>query len=572
MSVEQVGPGGVSNSYGVRVTNVKQEYSNDTSYKDVFIPEGTKPLVVTTSPDGVIELDGTGRQAARRAVPKSLDKIRTVLIGGHSLQQWGDSWSQVDIYNLVNDGSGSVEWLWSNHGFATGMPIRIVNSSDPYWSAPKTAIRVNSARLAFDLDPRAAPVLNDTIRAGLGASLIGLTSHAAPNRGGVFHVLNAMLGQPWTVVGHIAANGKPPEHMILDFEREILSMSEYPDAIWLEAGANSYRVLKNTIPVAVAATIQYYEMLLERGIALMVQEWPPNDPRDAMYAAGAGKAALRFNKAIRDWARGRSGVYFFPTWDAIAEPTVVTAAAKANVMATDGVHFTSVAGMLSAKRAYDTYKNVLPVNKWRLPYSLADSTANDASSTNRFSNPLFGKTTGGAVSSGGSGTVPNRVTISVTGSATVQGAAGGTNFFIARNTTDDGDAFGNNVAVRCNFTASDENVYIDIAGDLNGFVVGKELVVGAHVRTELVSGNRPKIIMGRNKPTQGGSVYDLPFLGDTKSPAVLPLPYDTDEVMVSAPFPITDVISATVMRIQITAVAAGVIDVFIGRPMFESEY
>lgn len=52
MSVEQVGPGGVSNSYGVRVTNVKQEYDNEKAYKEVFIPEGTAPLTATVSSSG----------------------------------------------------------------------------------------------------------------------------------------------------------------------------------------------------------------------------------------------------------------------------------------------------------------------------------------------------------------------------------------------------------------------------------------------------------------------------------------------------------------------------------------
>lgn len=52
MSVEQVGPGGVSNSYGVRGTSAKQEYNNDKEYKEVFVPKDTIPLTATVSSDG----------------------------------------------------------------------------------------------------------------------------------------------------------------------------------------------------------------------------------------------------------------------------------------------------------------------------------------------------------------------------------------------------------------------------------------------------------------------------------------------------------------------------------------
>ena len=55
MSVEQVGPGGVSNSYGVRGTSAKQEYDNDKEYKEVFVPKDTIPLTATVSLSGGVE-------------------------------------------------------------------------------------------------------------------------------------------------------------------------------------------------------------------------------------------------------------------------------------------------------------------------------------------------------------------------------------------------------------------------------------------------------------------------------------------------------------------------------------
>ena len=57
MSVEQVGPGGVSNSYGVRGTSAKQEYDNDKEYKEVFVPKDTIPVTATVSSSGELVID-----------------------------------------------------------------------------------------------------------------------------------------------------------------------------------------------------------------------------------------------------------------------------------------------------------------------------------------------------------------------------------------------------------------------------------------------------------------------------------------------------------------------------------
>lgn len=59
MSVEQVGPGSVSNSYGVRTTKSKLVYDNTDSYQDVFIPTGSVPVVAIPS-TAVNPSPGTG--------------------------------------------------------------------------------------------------------------------------------------------------------------------------------------------------------------------------------------------------------------------------------------------------------------------------------------------------------------------------------------------------------------------------------------------------------------------------------------------------------------------------------
>lgn len=61
MSVEQVGPGSVSNSYGVRTTQSKIVYDNTDSYQDVFIPTGSVPVAAIPSGSGVDDILIGGR-------------------------------------------------------------------------------------------------------------------------------------------------------------------------------------------------------------------------------------------------------------------------------------------------------------------------------------------------------------------------------------------------------------------------------------------------------------------------------------------------------------------------------
>lgn len=60
MSVEQVGPGSVSNSYGVRTTKSKLVYDNTDSYQDVFIPTGSVPVTAIPSATGLERLGERG--------------------------------------------------------------------------------------------------------------------------------------------------------------------------------------------------------------------------------------------------------------------------------------------------------------------------------------------------------------------------------------------------------------------------------------------------------------------------------------------------------------------------------
>ena len=91
MSVEQVGPGGVSNSYGVRGTSAKQEYDNDKEYKEVFVPKDTIPLTATVSSSGEVRF--LGARSSGRAVNYARDAGFKPL--GEVVPLNGASWTRV---------------------------------------------------------------------------------------------------------------------------------------------------------------------------------------------------------------------------------------------------------------------------------------------------------------------------------------------------------------------------------------------------------------------------------------------------------------------------------------------
>ena len=82
MSVEQVGPGSVSNSYGVRTTKSKLVYDNTDSYQDVFIPTGSVPVTATPSERGLVNLIGTTPFPVARLQSSLIAAFSTPLLPG----------------------------------------------------------------------------------------------------------------------------------------------------------------------------------------------------------------------------------------------------------------------------------------------------------------------------------------------------------------------------------------------------------------------------------------------------------------------------------------------------------
>lgn len=142
MSVEQVGPGGVSNSYGVRVTNVKQEYDNEKAYKEVFIPEGTVPLTATVSSSGGVAILGPDGKPVSRMATSQIHRNSGQRFGGVTwsdpsgrvvgdYQVVGDGSTAVMDSEIVRDGVTSTLKVTLNRGSATSTDLNVLHSTTP---------------------------------------------------------------------------------------------------------------------------------------------------------------------------------------------------------------------------------------------------------------------------------------------------------------------------------------------------------------------------------------------------------------------------------------------------------
>lgn len=87
MSIEQVGPGGVSNSYGARTTSPKEVYDNTKQYEDVSIPKGTIPLTATIS-DGGVRFSDTHGVASGIEYLRPAQQLPASVISGASYAGW----------------------------------------------------------------------------------------------------------------------------------------------------------------------------------------------------------------------------------------------------------------------------------------------------------------------------------------------------------------------------------------------------------------------------------------------------------------------------------------------------
>lgn len=521
---------------------------------------------------GVVVTDAMARAAIRRATPLPLSKCRTFVLAGDSGVQYSDYWISLGPYNLANDGSGTVR-VPAPHTMATGTRGKIVNSKDDYWSDFKTITRLSANEFSFHLDPRAAATLNSTIFQGGATDRLIFLAENEPNRASPFNTLNAKLGMPWRRITNIAANGMPARDMLVRLDADIAHLAALPeglpDAFWGQLGANDVRVLAQSVEIAFDRVVEYITRVNDYGIHFCYQLWQPNDSRDTA-AATAGKAAIRLNRMMIEWAATQEHVTVMPTHDCLTDPTSVLGHAYSDILGTDGVHHTGTAGDMAGNCCADflsAFGYKFRVSD-KLPASVADSSAVDASSANRFSNPLL-LTTGGTVGAGGTaGTTPQRATISATGGTFAPRDGDGT-YLKPRTLANDGDTYGNNLVIRATFTAAAQLVQIDFAADATGYNVGDKLRVGCHIKTKLVSGARPKFVSTYHRPLQDAVQYNQRILGDGHYLSTVALERDTNEVHITQPFLVTGSVTGNIMRIYVIASAAGVVDIEVGRILFE---
>lgn len=546
------------------------------------ISGGSVPLTAKLSDGGGAFSDDTGGQAVRRAQIKPWDRIRTVMLYGDSGVQYANGFTYLASANPVNDGSGTCTIGIGAHSYLTGSTGYIVNSGDKYWAAKKTLTRVNGTTISFPLDPRAATNLLATVRPGNNASAIAFVSDMNWTRAGYFHNLNNMLGLPWEFVGNRAANGKSAQEMLIDVDDEIINLDLRPDAVWLQAGPNDFRVLGLSVAQSVANAKALVTKLLNAGIAVFWQPWQPGESGDS-GGVSWNKAVQQSDHLMRQWIATQPGVLYMPRVEAIIDPSSANGYALSGTLRqADKIHDTAITGLKCAKLAYDKYRSLFPPRLELLPNSMIISTLNDsASQRGFFRNPLFLTTTGGTAAphdsagAGGAAVVPANVSIIIPsggGSPTTTGYNGGTNYYNARTVSNDGDSIGNNLCVRFNATAADQMICLDFTCTPTGMAAGDIVRALAHVKSKNVSGARVKFLAVYLQPTLvsiGQQFASIKSMEDGQSPCPGPFPIDTNEILQTPWYPVTSDLNTIQFRIWLVSSAAGVNDIEVGRAVME---
>ncbi len=559
-----------------------QEFKNNPAAWTVSGGATTSTVTATSSDQGVVFTDDIAGQAVRKAQVKPWHKIRTVLLYGDSGVQYANGYTYLAAANLVNDGSGTCVAVIGTHFYLTGTTGYIVNCGDKYWAAKKTITRVNSTTISFPLDPRAAPTLNGTVRPGNYAASLAFVSDQNWTRAGYFHNLNAQLGQPWEYVGNRAANGKTAAEMLLDVDDEVINMDPRPDAVWLQAGANDFRVYGLTVAQSVANAKALVQKFLNAGIAVFWQPWQPGESGDTA-GPNWNKAVLQADHTMRQWIESIPGVLYMPRIEAMIDPTSANGYALANTLrAADKIHDSAITGLRCARMAADKYRGLFPSRLELLPNSVCISTLNDtASQRGFFRNPLFLTTSGGTAAphdlgaAGGAEVVPANVAVIIPsggGTPTTTGYNGGTNYYNARTVANDGDAIGNNLCVRVTTTAADQQICLDFTCSATGMQVGDIVRALAHVKLKNVSGLRPKfwgMYLQPNLVSTGLQVSSIKAMEDGNSPCPAQFPFDTNEVLATPTFPVPDGTNTFQFRLWFNATGAGVNDIEVGRACME---
>lgn len=301
-----------------------------------------------------------------------------------------------------------------------------------------------------------------TLTAGI-SPWVTLQLNRGVNRS-AFHVMQALLGNPFDVVNFAAVNSQDTVPMMERLQRDVFDYS--PGWCFVHAGANNVRVLSSSPEQAAIDTQALLLEILNRNIRVVYLEWLPDNSSDSNYQSGlTNKKSMRHSRLMREWCRVH-GVIFVSQWEQLSDPTSSTGDAPAQKLWSDGIHLSGPGAQLVGQALATAVGPYVTGFRQNLPTSTVDSFAQDTSSNQYFANPILATTTGGTVGSGGSGTAASGVSIARSASGTFVASV------VARTVSADGDALGYNQRVVWTPSSATEELYVKFLCTAANFSAG----------------------------------------------------------------------------------------------------
>lgn len=371
MAYEPVGPGGVSNNYGVRETTPSDKYSPTVRYDEEWTPKDNTIVTAKTDPvTGGISLSA-GSDTIR------LTKKSSVVVYGDSLSNNLNAPITPSAVSYDN-ATGLLTCTYNSHDMFNGYPVYHVVTGRPDWNHYDLTVGYVDAN-TFTLQ----------LPAGLGA-LPTLASTYIGRSAWVSDVHPYAWLRPARPV--LKRNcGVTGEKIAEIYSRIGKVIDASPSIVIFCAGTNDIGV--NSTAHIVSNIKQILTTLTNAGIGVIIWTIPPRGTPTAAQSA----QIQQVNKQILMIPKEIGGVRVVDAFGLLVDPTSATGAALTGVLS-DGKHLSSKGGRLVGE-AMQSEIDLMIQSTDPLPKSGIDGyhATNNPNSSNLVANPLMLTTTGGTV-------------------------------------------------------------------------------------------------------------------------------------------------------------------------------
>lgn len=236
------------------------------------------------------------------------------------------------------------------------------------------------------------------------------------NPRGVFSWVNALLGQPWDVVG---ARGVSGENSIQILARLNDVYADTPDFVGMGCGRNDVTQLASTYggnvalcySTTIANVLAIWDGLLARGVKIIYKSISPKQTSSG-EGTPENTLVIRINTALKREAAKRKGVWFIDTFAVLVDTSIFQGYAKA-ALYVDTTHWATNGAFLQAQAVVTQLRPFIAPGP-TLVSSQNDCFQKDTSSDNYLSatQGLMQGATSAAAGTGVSGTVQTSITVS----------------------------------------------------------------------------------------------------------------------------------------------------------------